>query len=197
MYLLNEFARTVGAKDKKDRKRKALQIAGGIAGAALLGGLAYKNKGKLGQLFKKKPLATVAKETPKPMLALPAAGQSSSPINKVKNELDDIFIEFSENMYLLNSFSRKQRKDKGNKRQPYNKLSTKVKNTNTKMLYESYGGDKAASELANNPNNKLNKTLAKQYLRDVATSYDKANYEDKDVNVGLNKVNKKYNKYFK
>ena len=100
-------------------------------------------------------------------------------------------------MYLLSLFSRKQRKDKGNKRQPYNKLSTKVKNTNTKMLYESYGGDKAASELANNPNNKLNKTLAKQYLRDMATNYDKDNYEGKDVNVGLNKVNKKYNKYFK
>lgn len=56
------------------------------------------------------------------------------------------------------------------------------------MLYESYGGNKA-----NNPNNKL----AKQYLKDVATQYDKYTYEGKNVNVGLNKVNKKYNKYFK
>ena len=103
-------------------------------------------------------------------------------------------------MYLLTNFFlgiRKTRKDKGVKRDSYNSLSSKVKATNTKILYESYGGDKAASELAKNPNNKLDKRLAKQYLKDVATQYDKDNYEGKDVNVGLNKVNKKYNKYFK
>lgn len=32
---------------------------------------------------------------------------------------------------------------------------------------------------------------------DVVEQYDKDNYERKDVNVGLTKVNKKYNKYFK
>lgn len=108
-------------------------------------------------------------------------------------------------MYLLNSnnqlsnflFGRKIRKDKGIKRNNYNDLSPKVKAANTKYLYESYGGDKAASELANNPNNKLNKPLAKKYLKDVATQYDKDNYEGNDVNIGLKKVNKKYNKYFK
>lgn len=101
-------------------------------------------------------------------------------------------------MYLLTVFSlRKQRNDKGAKRGKYNTLSNSVKAKNKKFLYESYGGDKAVSELANNPNNKLNKKLAKQYLMDVAEAYDKDNYEGKDVNVGLNKVNKKYSKYFK
>ena len=102
MYLLNEFGRTVGAKDKKDRKKRAFQIAGALAGTALLGAAAYKNKGKIGQLFKKKVVTNVTKETPKPMLALPAAGQSSSLANKVKNELDDLFVETSKRIRRTN-----------------------------------------------------------------------------------------------
>ena len=319
MYLLTTFARTAGAKDKKDRKKRILQITGGLAGTALLGALAYKNKDKLGKLFNKK---STINENPKQILALPAVGKSNSPVNKVKNELDDLFVEtpkrtrltnpsrdlnesdFAPNrvlttpanmtkkeinsskvaarkqalgkdlenltrntkdikkgkkgielskkfikqrtdidrdkrafvmkstrinqrrrvqeqaglkakvkekadnlkksnpsLYHLNKLvefsTRKQRKDKGIKRQSYNQLSNSVKEANTKMLYESYGGDKAANLLSNNKSNKLNKQSAKQYLRDIAAQFDKDNYEGNDVNKGLAKINKKYNKYFK
>lgn len=44
MYLLNEFARTQGSKDKKQRLRKELLIAGGLATAGLLGAAALKHK---------------------------------------------------------------------------------------------------------------------------------------------------------
>lgn len=44
MYLLNEFARTQGSKDKKQRLKKGLLIAGGLAAAGLLGAAAIKRK---------------------------------------------------------------------------------------------------------------------------------------------------------
>lgn len=90
---LSTFARTLGAKDKKDRKRKALKVAGALVGTALLGAAAYKNKNKLGQLLKKKAnttVKTVTQKTPNQILALPAVGQSSSKVNKVKNTLDNV-----------------------------------------------------------------------------------------------------------
>lgn len=46
MYLLNEFARTQGSKDKKQRLKKGLLIAGGLATAGLLGAAALKQKKK-------------------------------------------------------------------------------------------------------------------------------------------------------
>lgn len=74
MYLINTFARTVGAKDKKDRKKRLLQVTGALAGTALLAGAAYKNRNKLSKLFKKEITNNVPEKTPRQMLALPAAG---------------------------------------------------------------------------------------------------------------------------
>lgn len=101
------------------------------------------------------------------------------------NELSNFFL----------GFGRKQRKDKGVKRLPYNKLSKKTRTYNTKVLYkEMFGGEEAVNAMSKTG---IPKKIAKQYHMDIAKQYDQDLYEGKDPNVGLNKVNKKYSKYFK